>query len=268
MSIKVLVLEDDPNRAKWFQKSFTNPDITASVKEAHQKLKQNNYDLIFLDRDLGNPYETGEDLAWQMKQEKLAPDAYIVIHSANDRGQRVMTRYLSSYNNNVVGIKFDKFASHKIENVFKIIGFSQNAQDNPEKLEKKSQSSIADFLIEYFPRVNYQTKEAADFLFSIWKNDKNKITDQIYRKPLDIPFSKLEQMQNEGLVRCIGDRIEITAKGSEIIKTMILGDDRSTLEKQSSEITYKQAKTNIKKRKTVKNIWKIASDNWWSKWQQ
>ncbi len=92
----IFVLEDSPERIQWFRKTFCtcNLTFTDDVRTACDELRTKEYDLVFLDRDLGHPRgESGEDVAWVMKEEKLAQNATIVVHTVNPRGQRVIKRY-------------------------------------------------------------------------------------------------------------------------------------------------------------------------------
>jgi len=100
-NLNVFILEDAPERISWFQNTFSdcNIIITHNVEEACNLLRGNNFDLIFLDRDLGDLKFSGEDVAWCMKNENLQNNACIVIHTVNTRGQRVMPRYLQNFSN-------------------------------------------------------------------------------------------------------------------------------------------------------------------------
>ena len=113
----VFILEDEPERVKWFRKTFGDCNLvfTKDVDTACDELRTKDYDLVFLDRDLSHPTENGEDVAWAMKQERLASHACIVIHSVNQRGQRVINRYLSSYHSNVHQIPFTQLRKMKRE---------------------------------------------------------------------------------------------------------------------------------------------------------
>ena len=105
----IFVLEDSPERIKWFRKTFgdCNLTFTDDVKEACDELRTKDYDLVFLDRDLGHPRgESGEDVAWVMKEEKLAQHVPVVVHTVNPRGQRVIKRYLEEYHKNIHIINF------------------------------------------------------------------------------------------------------------------------------------------------------------------
>ena len=52
--IKVMLLDDDKRRHRWFDKRFAGDglDIAETVEEAKELLAENNYDAIFLDHDL------------------------------------------------------------------------------------------------------------------------------------------------------------------------------------------------------------------------
>jgi len=114
--LDIFILEDSPEREKWFRMTFSDCNLTFmdDIQTARDELRTKDYDIIFLDRDLGHPRgENGEDVAWTMKQEKLAPDACIVVHTVNPRGQRVIKRYLEEYHKNVNMIDFTKLRKMK-----------------------------------------------------------------------------------------------------------------------------------------------------------
>lgn len=113
--LDIFVLEDCPERVKWFYKTFNdcNLCITKDVKTACDELRTKDYDLVFLDRDLGHPKENGEDVAWVMKQEKLAQKACIVVHTVNPRGQRNIKKYLEEYHKNFYVINFTQLRKMK-----------------------------------------------------------------------------------------------------------------------------------------------------------
>lgn len=105
-SASVFIFEDDPERIAIFKKAFAHTVITSSVKEALSMLRQGGYSRIYLDRDVSNPKENGEDVAWQMEREKLCAETPVVIHSENTRGQKVMAKYLNKYHSNVAVVPF------------------------------------------------------------------------------------------------------------------------------------------------------------------
>ena len=111
----ILVLEDSDERINWFQQIFEDCNIvyTKNVKTACDELRTNKYDMVFLDRDLGNSKEHGEDVARIMKEEQLAKDALIVVHTVNPRGQRNIEKYLKQYHGNFHIINFAQLRKMK-----------------------------------------------------------------------------------------------------------------------------------------------------------
>ena len=115
--LNIFVLEDSPERIKWFEKTFSDCDLiyTKDVQTACDEIRTKDYDIIFLDRDLGHPKENGEDVVWVMKEEQLAKNSCIVVHTVNPRGQRNIKRYLSQYHNNFHIIDFTQLRKMKRE---------------------------------------------------------------------------------------------------------------------------------------------------------
>lgn len=128
--MKILILEDDPFRIELF-KVYLEPlnfQVTycSQANEATAELyDNNNYDLIFLDHDLGGEVfvdstrdDTGAAVArWLANEETIEGKPYnrgisIVIHSMNPAGQRNMQGILEA-----AGFNFTR-----------IIPFSQIAQ--------------------------------------------------------------------------------------------------------------------------------------------
>jgi len=105
--MNIFILEDSSYRIKWFEKFFNGCKIdwTDNVQQSCNYLKNNKYDLVFLDRDLGETGETGEDLVKEMIDNKLVQNAAIVIHSINIRGKE-MKKKLEEYHKNVHYISF------------------------------------------------------------------------------------------------------------------------------------------------------------------
>jgi len=120
--MKIYILEDAPERMEWFRATFHDCEITHTdqVDQACNDIEESEYDIIFLDRDLGHYKFNGEDVAWHMKENKLARDAAIVIHSVNPRGQRNMKKYLDEYHPQVLQIPFTQLIKMKRED------FNQN----------------------------------------------------------------------------------------------------------------------------------------------
>ena len=68
-------------------------------------------------------------------------------------------------------------------------------------------------------------------------------------------------MKDSGLVLAIGDNLQITDKGQKVIKTMLLGDDRSIFEDDGRTVPYNTALNNTKGVKTAKKL-RTASSFW------
>ena len=112
----IFVLEDSPERIKWFQIMFGDCNIffTDDIETACGELRTKHYDFVFMDRDLGHPRgESGEDVAWVMKEEKLCQDSCVIVHTVNPHGQRNIRRYLGQYHSNFYVIDFTKLRKMK-----------------------------------------------------------------------------------------------------------------------------------------------------------
>lgn len=104
----VLVVDDDPEHIRIFRTAF-GCDKTVVAKDAGAAigmLRSMKFDKVFLERDLSSPNSTGEDIAWAMQKERLCPQARVIIHSENKRGQKVMARYIGQYHNDVSVVPF------------------------------------------------------------------------------------------------------------------------------------------------------------------
>ncbi len=113
--LNILVLEDEAERWNWFNKIFFQDEVTFtfSVKRTIQCLKEDNYDIIFLDRDLGDTEDNGEKVALEMMKQKLNLRATIVIHTMNPNGQESMKCYLEKYHKEVYVIPFTQLIKMK-----------------------------------------------------------------------------------------------------------------------------------------------------------
>ena len=110
----------------------------------------------------------------------------------------------------------------------------------------KNSQSVFDYLVVLVPDLihNIHSKDGVDSkvakkLFNIWKNEENKISDGLFQKPVTMSTEDVSAMEKAGLVKSIGNKIEITSKGSEVIRVMILGDTGSVFEE--TPIDYDKA---------------------------
>jgi CheY-like chemotaxis protein len=93
--MNVLVLEDSEERCKHFRRALIGHslDITEFSKEAIQMLKDKDYDILFLDHDLGGQQmvKSGEDTGYEvaawlsLNPTRKPPEIY--LHSLNSCGR-------------------------------------------------------------------------------------------------------------------------------------------------------------------------------------
>ena len=139
---------------------------------------------------------------------------------------------------------------------------------------RKFAQSIYDTLIRIMPSLkdkafvnqNYINPNIANSLFNIWRTSGNKINDNIYKRPTNVSLAEVQQMQKAGLVKSIGSNLEITDKGTNVIKVMILGDNSSSFDENGIIIDYNQALSNIQEVKTAGQKVKVAS--WWDRFEK
>jgi hypothetical protein len=140
-------------------------------------------------------------------------------------------------------------------------------------MKKQGQSSIWDSLINIMPEFadkirkspNYIDPTTAKSLYNIWRSGEKK-ADKSYKKPITLGHEEQRRMSDAGLIKVIGDSIEITEKGSKVINVMILGDERSIFEDDGRDVDYNTALNNTKGIKTAKQL-KVAS-NWWGRFNK
>lgn len=134
-------------------------------------------------------------------------------------------------------------------------------------MKKTAQQSLLDLLLRMMPELQdgkggpmvfmikkpTVNKKAVKALMSMWKDEDAALAYRKFKRPADISKEEVDMMVAEKLVREIGNEIEITVKGVEIIKTTILGDERSAFEDDGKALDYEVALANTKpKRKMVK----------------
>lgn len=99
---RVLILEDDPVRIKKFKSIMlginAKADFTETASDAINKLKQEEYDLILLDHDLGGEIyvateneNTGSAVArWISENPFTYKYPIVIVHSLNPAGAEYM----------------------------------------------------------------------------------------------------------------------------------------------------------------------------------
>lgn len=105
--MKLLILEDDGSRVRFFIERFHKHDltITENAQEAVYYLKNKVFDYIFLDNDLGPDNGEGKDVAKFLFNNvtNLNNRAIIIIHSWN----RPATDAIKSWLPNAVAAPFN-----------------------------------------------------------------------------------------------------------------------------------------------------------------
>jgi len=142
---------------------------------------------------------------------------------------------------------------------------------------KKFSQSIYDTLIYLMPNLKERLQShgdaidpvAARSLFSIWRTGEEKSNSRIFKRPVTIGQDEVQRMKDAGLIRQLGDNIEITDKGSKVIKIMVLGDNRSIFEDDDSVIDYSKALTETKGVQKMAKQCKVAQNiSWWDRFKK
>lgn len=102
--MNVLILEDDLLRVKQFERNWSQHTLTFTdkVDECITLLKNNKYDIVSLDHDLGGqqmisswgPEETGYLVAAFLEHNPMYQPTHIFLHSANPVGVANMQKAL------------------------------------------------------------------------------------------------------------------------------------------------------------------------------
>lgn len=141
----------------------------------------------------------------------------------------------------------------------------------------KEGQSIADYLLQIMPDLQLRLKSqsmvdplAARTLFSIWRDEKNRVGNNLYKRPTTVASSHVEAIEKAGLAKVVGNNLEITEKGAGVIKVMVLGDNSSIYDKTDDRILdYAQALKNTKNAsvRRGKGLSKKASADWWNRYE-
>jgi len=130
-AIRVMLLDDDERRHRWFKKRFSGDllDVAVTVDEAKELLVENPYDAIFLDHDLlphhyeSNDHQdfanTGYAIAeFLCDQKQLQRAATIIVHTRNADAAIPMVQKLRETGRNVEYCAFP-LLDNKIRNYWK-----------------------------------------------------------------------------------------------------------------------------------------------------
>lgn len=141
----------------------------------------------------------------------------------------------------------------------------------------KTSQSLLDYLTRLMPdlkdfriiTVNRPTtnNKAAKSLFSLWKNEENATGSTTIKKPETMTSDEVDFLEREGLITSSDDSLIVTDKGQEVIKTMILGDDKSSYEDTGEilDLTVATANTKTRRTKTAKTASTHMQGNWYQR---
>lgn len=129
-------------------------------------------------------------------------------------------------------------------------------------MNKFNQSSIWDSLIDIMPELGVMTRRtteyvdplAANSLYTLWRSGESKRGSKEYKQPVTFAKDDVDRMKNAGLVKVIGNDIQLTSKGEKVIRIMILGDDRSVFDNNEIIIDYNTALNKTRGIKTAKSV--------------
>lgn len=127
---RVLVLEDDHNRHKQFKERFIeNGNISYTIVETAEAcltlLKNEKYDMVFLDHDLGGEVfvnsenrNTGAEVARRITEDRssVIGSPLFIIHSLNPTGSEYMENLLKKEFSQVYRIPF-VWAEHEFKRI-------------------------------------------------------------------------------------------------------------------------------------------------------
>jgi len=140
--------------------------------------------------------------------------------------------------------------------------------------QQKFSQGLVDFLLErvpglreHLPYKNIVDSGAAGTLFSIWRDKKNVISSNALKKPENMASKDVDLMQKEGLIRNVGNMLEITTKGKTVIRMLILGDERSSFEDDGSYLDINTAAAVIRST-TIKKSSKKEENKWWDRFER
>ena len=140
-------------------------------------------------------------------------------------------------------------------------------------MRKYSQYSVWDSLLSIMPEFKKNINKSGDYvdpiaaqsLYNIWRTGAQKSKKNVFQKPSTVGQEEINRMKNAGLVKSFGDKIEITEKGANTLKVMILGDEKSVFEEDGEIIDYHKALNNTKGVKTAKITKTAQEDKWWDR---
>ena len=127
--MRVFVLDDDMERINWFKENWENVYYAHDPIEAEKMLRENDYDVVWLDHDLAGPdkpYQRGPqgngiDLAKIMAKDRLYISTPIIVHSLNYYGAENILMTLRNTHSSLFKIDFVTLRKMKIDEISVVI---------------------------------------------------------------------------------------------------------------------------------------------------
>lgn len=114
--MKILILEDDPTRILQFKSNLIGADVTYvdTAESAKKVLIQEQFDVLFLDHDLGGEQNTSSDpdgnngyaVALFVKENPQHMPGTIIVHSLNPSGVQAIMTSLMNVNVETIRLPF------------------------------------------------------------------------------------------------------------------------------------------------------------------
>jgi DNA-binding response OmpR family regulator len=103
--MKILFLDDEEYRFNAFKTQNPNVDVDWAINtnRAIHLVKNNTYDVAYLDHDLGYNLPTGKDFVnYLVSRKDKIPVSLFICHSMNPVGRANMVEMLSNFGYNVI----------------------------------------------------------------------------------------------------------------------------------------------------------------------
>ena len=105
-TLRVLVVDDDPERREYFRRRFRSAVLATNYAEAVNALAGERFDLVLLDHDLRDRARNGQDIAFWMRRLPQRRRPKVIIHSTNTRGSFAILVQLKSAGFEVESVPF------------------------------------------------------------------------------------------------------------------------------------------------------------------
>jgi len=253
--MQILIYSGSQDLNDWLNDTFKKQELTFTKTASELGDHLGSQDLLIVD------YQADmEDTIWEVCEHGFNGKIALVASRNLSKTQKVANVLNRNYNN-VEAYRLESLKGYSAKKVCKMLGveysevFVKEAQitkkvkDNIDRQRKEFQS-IFDTLLDALPGLvpggakGLISDHSADRLYQIWKNKGNKISEGVYRKPIDVKSEDIAMMEKEGLVRMNHDKVAITEKGREVLNVMILGDERSIFNHDGSNPKYVTALAN------------------------